>query len=58
MTRSILRSGDEVERSSTYHLLARLWLKEVDRNLLDHLGSPPLRDAFTAAGGCLAASGH
>ncbi len=41
--------------SGTYRLLARLWLREVDRELLQRLCSPPLCDAFVEAGGILPA---
>lgn len=36
-----------------YRQLARLWLREVDEQLLSHLLEPPLYDVFTAAGGAL-----
>ena len=38
-----------------YRLLGRFWLREVDRELLRALRSPPLREAFTDAGGVLPA---
>ena len=53
MARFTLHSGDEVVRSTTYQLLARLWLREVDADLLRRLRGSPLREAFTAAGGVL-----
>jgi TorA maturation chaperone TorD len=40
-------------RSGMYRLLARLWLREVDRNLLRELCCSPLCNLFTAAGGAL-----
>lgn len=43
-------------RSGTYRLLARLWLREVDRDLLRELRSQPLSDAYVQAGGTLPAS--
>ena len=42
-------------RSGTYRLLARLWLREIDRDLVRELRSPPLCDAFVAAGGIVPA---
>lgn len=51
-----LRSPAEAAAySGTYRLVARLWLCELDRDLLQKLGSPPLRDAFVEAGGILPA---
>lgn len=46
-------SEETAARGCTYHLLARLWLREVDRSLLRELGSPSLRDSFLGAGGSL-----
>jgi TorA maturation chaperone TorD len=46
-------STEAVARSGTYQLLARLWLREVDRDLARELSSPPLSDFFVAAGGVL-----
>lgn len=43
------------EMVGTYRLLARLWLREVDEQLIAGMQSPPLKDAFTAAGGILPA---
>jgi len=43
-------------QSGTYRLLARLWLREVDRDLLRELRSQPLSDAYLRAGGALPAS--
>ncbi|MEK6238093.1 MAG: molecular chaperone TorD family protein, partial [Planctomycetales bacterium] len=42
-------------RGAMYGLLARLWLREANRELVNQLGSPPLRDAFIEAGGVLPA---
>ena len=39
--------------AGTYRLLARLWIREVDDQLLAILLVPPLCDVFTAAGGTL-----
>ena len=39
-----------------YRLLARLWLSEVDENLLQNLLASPLRNSFVAAGGILPAT--
>ena len=39
--------------AGTYRLLARTWIREVDEQFLTFLLVPPLRDAFTAAGGVL-----
>lgn len=44
---------EAVARSGLYRLLARLWLREVDRDLARELRSPPLCDAFVEAGGTL-----
>jgi TorA maturation chaperone TorD len=42
-----------VGRRGMYHLLARLWLREVDQPLLCEFDLPPLRDAYLEAGGLL-----
>ena len=39
--------------AGTYRLLARLWIREVDEQLLTFLLAPQLCDVFTAAGGTL-----
>jgi TorA maturation chaperone TorD len=52
---SFLSSEEVAARSGTYRLLARLWLREVDRDLVRELRSPPLCDSFVAAGGILPA---
>ena len=44
---------EAVALAGVYQLLARLWLREVDEQLLADLSRPPLRDVFTAAGGTL-----
>ena len=41
------------ERSNTYRLIARLWLYEVDQELLQRLLAPPLSQPFVEAGGLL-----
>lgn len=41
--------------ASTYRLLARLWIRELDEQFLAFLLVPPLCDVFTAAGGTLPA---
>jgi len=43
-------------RSGTYRLLARLWLREVDRDLLQKLREPSLGRSFVQAGGIFPAS--
>jgi TorA maturation chaperone TorD len=50
-----MSSAEAAARSGTYRLLARLWLREVDRELLRKLCSPPLCDSFVEAGGILPA---
>ena len=50
---SFLSSEDVASRSSIYGLLARIWLREVGRNFVRELQSPPLCDSFAAAGGIL-----
>ncbi len=47
---------DAAARSGTYRLLARLWLREVNRDFLRLLLTPPLRDSFIAVGGILPAA--
>ena len=51
----VLSRDDAAARSGTYRLLARLWLREVDRDLVRELRSPPVGDYFIAAGGILPA---
>ena len=41
------------ERAAVYRLLGRLWLHELDADLLRDLRCPPLSDAFAAAGGTM-----
>ena len=49
---SVRRLPDDMAaRSRVYGLLSRLWLREVDRSLLQELRSPALRDALKNAGG-------
>ncbi len=56
LSADLSRTTDEAAaRSGTYRLLARLWLREVDHDLLQALCAPPLRDSFVAAGGTLPA---
>ena len=43
-------------RSGLYHLLSRLWIREVDEKLLSQLLSSPLCESFTEAGGILPTS--
>ena len=43
-------------RSGLYHLLSRLWIREVDEKLLRQLLSSPLCESFTEAGGILPTS--
>jgi TorA maturation chaperone TorD len=50
---SISTSEDATARSGMYRLLARLWLGEADRGLVKELRTPPLREAFSQAGGIL-----
>ncbi len=44
-------------RAAVYRLLGRLWLREVDADLLASLGSSPLNASFVAAGGTLPGPG-
>ncbi len=46
-------ASQAVARSGTYRLLARLWLREVDRDLVRELRAPPLSHSFVEAGGVL-----
>ncbi len=46
-------ANDTAATASVYRLLARLWMREVDRPLLLALATPPLRDTFVDAGGVL-----
>ena len=48
-----IATQETAARSGTYRLLARLWLREVDGELLRKLRSPPLCDSFVEAGGIL-----
>ena len=48
---------EAMAKSNTYRLLARLWLREVDTQLLCVLQSPPLCEAFVEAGGILPVDG-
>jgi TorA maturation chaperone TorD len=50
---AVISREDAASRSGTYRLLARLWLREVDLDLLQELRQAPLRDSFVAAGGVL-----
>ncbi len=54
-TVELLTPEDAAARSGMYRLLARLWLREVDRDLLQELTTAPLCDAFTGAGGLMSA---
>lgn len=45
--------NDSTALAASFDLLARLWLREVDEELLASLGESPIRDAFVAAGGSL-----
>lgn len=54
-TPAIVSSEEAVARRGMYGLLARLWLREVDRTFLQQLMDAPLRNAFTTAGGILPA---
>ena len=47
---------EAVARSGLYRLLARIWLREPDRALVEVLCAVPLRDAFLAAGGVVPAA--
>ena len=38
------------ERKHIYRLLARIWIREVDRNLILELSLSPLKESFVAAG--------
>ena len=49
-TSSLNSTAETTARSATYRLLARLWLREVEAQLLRELQSPPLRDSFLEAG--------
>ena len=40
-------------RSGAYRLLARIWLREVDRGFVEQLCAPPIGEAFLEAGGIL-----
>ncbi len=44
---------DAASRSGVYRLLARLWLYEVDDEILHQLRCPPLGDAWAEVGGSL-----
>lgn len=48
-----ISTQEAAARSGTYRLLARLWLREVDGELLRELRSPRLCDSFVEAGGIL-----
>ena len=54
MSQMLSTSAEELSaRSAMYRLLARLWVREVDAELMQQFQSPQLRDAFAAAGGKL-----
>jgi len=44
---------DAQHRAGVYHLLARLWIQEIDRDLLDQLQHDAFGQAYRAAGGSL-----
>jgi len=46
-------TSDTEARSGVYHLLARLWLREVDQQFLTQLQTSPLQESFESAGGTL-----
>ncbi len=51
MKKSYTSTEQITARCGMYRLLSRLWIRELDLELLRALCSPPLRDLFTAAGG-------
>lgn len=50
---SVVCQDEMAAVSGVYHLLARLWMREVDQPLLHSLSQPPLRDLFVDTGGVL-----
>ena len=52
-TTPLLSVHQAAARSNTYRLLARFWQTEVNADLLQVLRTPPLSEAFVAAGGVL-----
>jgi len=57
-SRCIPNRGEWAAASGLYRLLARIWLSEVDRELLLALTGSQLKDVFQAAGGQLPAGAH
>ncbi len=58
ISESVTSVEDAASRSGTYRLLARIWLYEVDENVLRNLRKPPLGDAWLQAGGHLPVDDH
>lgn len=50
-----MSAADNAARSGTYRLLARIWLREADQELIRELCAPPLCHSYEAAGGVLPA---
>ena len=46
----LVSEESDAERKHIYRLLARIWMREVDRHLILELSQTPLKESFVAAG--------